>query len=207
MQDLINPIDFGQHFFFDSFEDIRIPQWMASFQWKAGSFGPLTDNAIQFVWNFDQFQRVGLGNPSGFWAHPFSKDISTFAIYNTYFSKEPCLGQNQVNITANGISSTASGFLGNAATAVSATDICGSFGGADPRTPAGFGTPAGLNRENRPDWDIKNTEAGFRWEFRVSDFRFALSHWYGWNDLPVFKFPYRQYANKTYRYGCCRKSG
>ena len=60
MQDLINPIDFGQHFFFDSFEDIRIPQWMASVQWKAGSIGPLTDNAIQFVWNFDQFQRVGL---------------------------------------------------------------------------------------------------------------------------------------------------
>jgi len=188
MQDLINPIDFGQHFFFDSFEDIRIPQWMASFQWKAGSFGPLTDNAIQFVWNFDQFQRVGLGNPSGFWAHPFSKDISTFAIYNTYFSKEPCLGQNQVQITGTGISSTASGLLAGANTAVSATDICGSFGGADPRTPAGFGTPAGLNRENRPDWDIKNTEAGFRWEFRVSDFRFALSHWYGWNDLPVFKF-------------------
>ena len=188
MQDLINPIDFGQHFFFDSFEDIRIPQWMASFQWKAGSFGPLTDNAIQFVWNFDQFQRVGLGNPSGFWAHPFAKDISTFAIYNTYFSKEPCLGQNQVDITATGISSTASGLLGNAATAVSSADICGSMGQADPRTPAGFGTPAGLNRENRPDWDIKNTEAGWRWEFRVSDFRFALSHWYGWNDLPVFKF-------------------
>ena len=162
MQDLINPIDFGQHFFFDSFEDIRIPQWMASFQWKAGSIGPLTDNAFQFVWNFDQFQRVGLGNPSGFWAHPFAKDISTFAIYNTYFSKEPCMGQNQVD-TANGV--TSSTLLNGGATVnMSPTDICGSFGANDPRTPAGFGTPAGLNRENRPDWELKNTEAGWRWE-------------------------------------------
>ena len=183
MQDVINPIDFGQHFFFDSFEDIRIPQWMASFQWKAGSWGPLTDNAIQVVWNFDQFQRVGLGNPSGFWSHPFSKDISTFAIYNTYFSKEPCITpsaapNNQfVNLLSGGVTVD-----------LNQADICGAAGVNDPRTPAGFGTASGLNRENRPDWDIDNTEAGWRWEFRVSDFRFALSHWYGWNDLPVFKF-------------------
>ncbi|MEE2981824.1 MAG: DUF1302 family protein, partial [Pseudomonadota bacterium] len=90
LQDLINPVDFGQHFFFDSFEDIRIPQWMMSVQWKAGSLGPLTDNAVQVVWNFDEFQQIGLGNPSHFWAHPFAKDTSTFAIFNTYFSVEPC---------------------------------------------------------------------------------------------------------------------
>ena len=87
MQDLINPIDYGQHFFFDSMEDIRIPQWMLSVQYKAGEIGPLTDNAFQFVWNFDQFARVGLGNPSQMWAHPFAKDMSTFGIYNTFFSK------------------------------------------------------------------------------------------------------------------------
>ena len=68
-------------------EDIRIPQWMLSVQYKAGEIGPLTDNAFQFVWNFDQFARVGLGNPSQMWAHPFAKDMSTFGIYNTYFRK------------------------------------------------------------------------------------------------------------------------
>ena len=171
LQDLINPVDFGQHFFFDSFEDIRIPQWMASVQWKAGSWGPLTDNAIQVVWNFDQFQTIGLGNPSHFWAHPFSKDISTFAIFNTYFSPEPCVS---------GATAIANGMPG--------TDVCGSLGPDDNRQASGFGAPAGLNRSNRPDWDIENTEAGWRWEFRLSDFRFAVSHWYGWNDIPVFKF-------------------
>jgi len=61
LQDLVNPVDFGQHFFLDSFEDIRIPQWIASAQWKFGSVGPTTDNALQFIWNFDEFQHVGLG--------------------------------------------------------------------------------------------------------------------------------------------------
>lgn len=173
LQDVINPVDFGQHFFFDSFEDIRIPQWMASIQYKAGSFGPLTDNAFQVVWNFDQFQQVGLGNPSQFWAHPFSKDTSTFAIFNHYFSTEPCFGPASTQVQNN---------------TANPQDICGALGPLDQRLPSGFGTPQGLNRNNRPDWDIENTEAGFRWEFRLSDFRFAVSHWYGWNDIPVFKF-------------------
>lgn len=181
LQDLINPVDFGQHFFFDSFEDIRIPQWMASIQYKAGSIGPLTDNAFQVVWNFDEFQPIGLGNPSHFWAHPFSKDTSTFAIFNTYFSVEPCVDANTAaGGNANGLNTNGTVFA--------TSDTCGSLGPNDPRLPSGFGQPVGLSHSERPDWDIENTEAGFRWEFRVSDFRVALSHWYGWGDIPVFKF-------------------
>ncbi|MEM7542037.1 MAG: DUF1302 family protein, partial [Pseudomonadota bacterium] len=171
LQDLVNPVDFGQHFFFDSFEDIRIPQWMASVQWKAGDFGPLTDNAIQFIWNFDEFQQIGLGNPSHFWGHPFAKDTSTFAIFNHYFSTEPCVA-GAVAI-ANGMSTDS---------------VCGSRGPNDQRLPSAFGTPSGLSANNRPEWELGNTEAGWRWEFRFSDFRFAVSHWYGWNDIPAFKF-------------------
>jgi hypothetical protein len=185
LQDLINPVDYGQHFFFDSFEDIRIPQWMASVQWKAGSWGPLTDNAIQVIWNFDEFQGIGLGNPSQFWAHPFSKDISTFAIYNTYFSVEPCVTPLMAEMDYS------SGYAGSAVIDTSklrSEDTCGMLGANDKRKPTGFGQPVGLSANLRPDWDIKNTEAGFRWEFRLADFRFAVSHWYGWNDVPVFKF-------------------
>ena len=184
LQDLINPVDYGQHFFFDSFEDIRIPQWMASVQWKAGSWGPLTDNAIQVIWNFDEFQGVGLGNPSTFWAHPFSKDISTFAIYNTYFSVEPCV--TPMMAAATDKKAYFATTLDNSK--LRAEDSCGYLGANDTRKPSGFGQPVGLNANLRPDWDINNTEAGFRWEFRLSDFRFAVSHWYGWNDVPVFRF-------------------
>ncbi|MGE0485337.1 MAG: DUF1302 family protein [Gammaproteobacteria bacterium] len=190
LQDVINPVDFGQHFFFDSFEDIRIPQWMASIQYKAGSFGPLTDNAFQVVWNFDEYQQVGLGNPSHFWAHPFSKDTSTFAIFNTYFSREPCFGpallNNNLTVNTPGSGLVPGGPVGNNVP-VQTSDFCSGLVG-DTRLPSGLGTPQGLNVNNRPDWDIENTEAGWRWEFRLSDFRFAVSHWYGWNDIPVFKF-------------------
>lgn len=171
MQDVINPVDFGQHFFFDSFEDIRIPQWIASVRYKPGAIGPLTNNAFQLVWNFDKFQQAGLGNPSHFWALPFSKAMSSLAISNTFFSIEPCLGP---------------GFMGTAGT--SAADFCGSAGPLDDRLPSGFGSPAGLSANHRPGWQIENTEAGWRWEFRLSDFRFALSHWYGWNDVGALRF-------------------
>ncbi len=177
MQDLVNPVDFGQHFFFDSFEDIRIPQWIASIQYRAGDIGPLTDTAIQFVWNFDEFQRVGLGNPSHPWAHPFAKDLSVFASFNHYFAVEPCVS---AAIEAEDAAMDGRPFNAN--------NVCGSGGPGDMRSPAGFGTPAGLRAELRPEWDIDNTEAGMRLEFRFKDVRFAVSYWYGWNDTPVFKF-------------------
>jgi hypothetical protein len=173
LQDIINPMDFGQHFFFDSFEDIRIPQWMASAQWKFGSFGPLTDNAVQIVWNFDRFQGVGLGNPSEMWAHPFSKDISTFGIFNTFFSPEPCVNAKTV--------------IDNPTT-MKAADVCGAYGPNDNRKASGFGALAGIDGYHMPGYKIGNTEAGARWEFRVSDWRIAISHWYGFNDAPVFRF-------------------
>jgi hypothetical protein len=137
------------------------------------------------IWNFDEFQGIGLGNPSQFWAHPFSKDISTFAIYNTYFSVEPCVTPIMKDMDYS------SGYAGSATidtTKLRNEDTCGYLGANDKRKPSGFGQPVGLSANLRPDWDIKNTEAGFRWEFRLADFRFAVSHWYGWNDVPVFKF-------------------
>ena len=175
LQDVVNPVDFGQHFFFDSFEDIRIPQWIASAQWKFGNVGPTTDNAIQFVWNFDEFQHVGLGNPSAGWAHPFSKDIATFAAFNEFFSVEPCVSSAVENAAALA-----------AGRAFAVDNVCGSRGPNDPRKPSGFGHPAGLaGGDNRPEWDIENTEAGLRWEFRLGELHIATSYYWGWNDTPI----------------------
>lgn len=179
LQDVVNPVDFGQHFFFDSFEDIRIPQWIASVQWKFGNVGPTTDNAIQLLWNFDEFQHIGLGNPSAGWAHPFSKDIATFAGFNQFFSVEPCLGIQLATQDA----------VNNPGKTFNSDIVCGSRGPNDPRLPSGFGQPAGLaGGDNRPEWDIENTEAGLRWEFRLGELHIAASYYYGWNDVPVFRF-------------------
>ncbi len=171
LQDLVNPVDFGQHFFFDSFEDIRIPQWIMSVQRKFGDIGPTTDNAVQLIWNFDEFKGVGLGNPNAAWAHPFAKEKSTFAGFNEYFSVEPCVSAGTA--IANGMA---------------ARDVCGSQGRGDHRKPSGFGQPVGLSYEDRPEWKIENTEPGLRWEFRVGEFHVAISEFYGWNDVPVFRF-------------------
>lgn len=176
LQDIINPVDFGQHFFFDSFEDIRIPQWIASAQWKFGDMGPLTDNAIQFIWNFDEFEPVGLGNPGAPWAHPFAKDKSTFAAFNTFFSVEPCLGPNSL------------GLLQAGTNGLSPADFCGANGPNDRRLPSGFGQPVGLNYEDRPEWELGNTEGGLRWEFRLGEFHTAFTAYSGFQDVPVFRF-------------------
>ncbi len=176
LQDVINPVDFGQHFFFDSFEDIRIPQWMISAQWRPGSIGPLTDTAIQLIWNFDRFQRVGGGAPYHGWAFDFfGRQIGTFALFNTYFSVEPC---------------APGGTDFNPATAGDGQIACG---GADPDgfgsgvLPSGFGTPAGLaGGENLPAWKFDNTEIAVRFEARIWKIRFALTnHWGTWDTPEV----------------------
>ncbi|MEM7466740.1 MAG: DUF1302 family protein [Pseudomonadota bacterium] len=190
LQDVLNPVDFGQHFFFDSFEDIRIPQWMLSIQYKAGAIGPLTDNAFQFVWNFDEFRPVGLGNPSHPWGHPFAKDKSVFALFNEFFTVEPCIGPRYAPQTGD-YATTGIGLTNaavNAAIAANPWARCGAFGPLDDRKPSGFGQVAGLSLEDRPEWDIKNTEPAVRWEFRFKAVRMALSHHFGWQDIPVFRF-------------------
>ena len=176
LQDLINPVDFGSHFFFDSFEDIRIPQWIASFQWRPGSFGPFTDTAVQVVWNFDEFRAVGLGNPTGAWAHPFGKQKGTFALFNTYFSPEPCLGLIE---QSNGRTFAAG-----------SPESCFNKDGSRRRDrfASGFGVPLGLSVEERPAWKFDNTEIGIRLEGRIDKVRFALTNYYGWGDTPAFQF-------------------
>jgi len=168
LQDIVNPMDFGQHFFLDAFEDIRIPQWAASLQYKAGDIGPFGETAFTAVWNFDKFIPTGLGQSSQAWAHPFGKEIGTFALFNTYFSPEPCVS-----------AATA------AATGAPNTTVCVA---GDGRMASGFGVDVGLSGFEMPKHSFSNTELGGRFEFKLGEARFALSHYYHWGDSPVFKF-------------------
>jgi hypothetical protein len=162
---------------------------MLSIQYKAGNIGPLTDNAFQFVWNFDEYKGVGLGNPSQAWAHPFAKQQSTFAIFNHYFSTEPCIGAGY-SPDGRGLAELVGGGVAgvNAALAANPNARCGAYGPNDQRLPSGFGQPVGLSYSDRPDWDIENTEPAVRWEFRFKAVRMAFTHHYGWNDVPIFAF-------------------
>lgn len=59
--DVINPVDYSRHNIYDELEDIRIPQWMFTADWRMGPNNVFDDSNLQFVWNFDEFRPNNLG--------------------------------------------------------------------------------------------------------------------------------------------------
>ena len=59
--DIINPVDFSRHNIYDELEDIRIPQWMATAEYRWGATSIFEDLNLQLVWNFDEFRPNDLG--------------------------------------------------------------------------------------------------------------------------------------------------
>lgn len=59
--DIINPVDYSRQNIYDELEDIRIPQWIATAEYRWGAVGPFDDMNLQLVWNFDEFRPSNLG--------------------------------------------------------------------------------------------------------------------------------------------------
>ena len=59
--DVINPVDYSRHNIYDELEDIRIPMWMATAEYRMGATETFDDLNLQFVWNFDKFRPSNLG--------------------------------------------------------------------------------------------------------------------------------------------------
>ncbi|MES9819218.1 MAG: DUF1302 family protein [Candidatus Thiodiazotropha sp.] len=59
--DVINPVDYSRHNIYDELEDIRIPMWMATGEYRMGATELFDDLNLQFVWNFDEFRPSNLG--------------------------------------------------------------------------------------------------------------------------------------------------
>lgn len=59
--DVINPVDYSRHNIYDELEDIRIPMWMATGEYRMGATETFDDLNMQFVWNFDKFRPSNLG--------------------------------------------------------------------------------------------------------------------------------------------------
>jgi hypothetical protein len=92
LQDIINPVDFGQHFFIEPFEDTRIPQLSAWLQHRFGDVLGMQDVAGNLVWNFDTFNPVGLGVGGTPWAVNFGDQKKAFAFDNSLFDAGLCGG-------------------------------------------------------------------------------------------------------------------
>lgn len=59
--DVINPVDYSRHNIYDELEDIRIPQWMLTAEWRMGPNEVFDDSNLSLVWNFDKFRPSNLG--------------------------------------------------------------------------------------------------------------------------------------------------
>jgi hypothetical protein len=59
--DIINPVDYSRHNIYDELEDIRVPQWIATAEYRWGAVGPFDDMNLQIVWNFDKFRPSNIG--------------------------------------------------------------------------------------------------------------------------------------------------
>ena len=59
--DVINPVDYSRNNIYDELQDIRIPMWIATAEYRMGATDTFDDTNIQFVWNFDKFRPNNLG--------------------------------------------------------------------------------------------------------------------------------------------------
>ena len=59
--DVINPVDYSRNNIYDELQDIRIPMWIFTAEYRMGATEVFDDTNIQFVWNFDKFRPNNLG--------------------------------------------------------------------------------------------------------------------------------------------------
>lgn len=87
LQDVVNPVNFGEHFFIDLFDDTRVPLWSALFEHRFGQVGPFRDLAGSLVWVFDRYTSLGFGHSAQPWSIGFGRTIDAFAFGNDLFGQ------------------------------------------------------------------------------------------------------------------------
>lgn len=94
LQDIVNPVNFADHFFIDPFDDTRIPLWSALFEHRFGDVGAFKQLAGSVVWVFDRYTPLGFGNGAQPWAIGFGRELGTFAFGNDLFGDAIFPGEN-----------------------------------------------------------------------------------------------------------------
>jgi hypothetical protein len=99
LQDVVNPVNFSDHFFIDPFDDTRIPLWSALFEHRFGDVGIFKELAGSAVWVFDRYTSLGFGQPGQPWAIGFGRELGAFAFGNDIFGQAifPQVDGKQVN--------------------------------------------------------------------------------------------------------------
>lgn len=59
--DVVNPVDYSRNNIYDELQDIRIPMWMLTGEYRMGPVSVFQDLNMQLVWNFDKFRPDPIG--------------------------------------------------------------------------------------------------------------------------------------------------
>ncbi|MAC32854.1 MAG: DUF1302 domain-containing protein [Haliea sp.] len=158
--DIINPVDFSRHNIYDELEDIRIPQWIATAEYRWGATEVFDDINLQVVWNFDEFRPNALGQGG-----------SPYAILDagSFFR-----GMN----TCWEYGCTVSNFV-----------PAGALGLDDPGFLAADFAPGvlGIRQVDLPSWKPSNTQGGIKLEGVYRDVGFSLNYYHFFQQLPVLR--------------------
>lgn len=98
LQDIVNPVNFGEHFFIDLFDDTRVPLWSVLAEHRFGKVGPFKDLAGSIVWAFDRFTPLGFGHPAQPWSIGFGRTLDAFVFGNDLFGEALFPNQGDVNM-------------------------------------------------------------------------------------------------------------
>jgi hypothetical protein len=159
--DIINPVDFSRHNIYDELEDIRIPQWIATAEYRWGATNMFEDINVQLVWNFDEFRPNDLGQGGT----PYSiLDAGSFfrAMNNCW--ENGCTVSNFVPAAALGIPD-------------------------DPGlVAADFGPGViGIRDVDLPGWGLNETQGGIKVEGVFKSVGFSLNYYTLYQQLPVLR--------------------
>jgi len=163
--DVINPVNYARQNIYDELEDIRIPQWIATAEFRFGATGVFDDLNVQAVWNFDEFSPNNLGQGGT----PYSiLDASSFF-------------RSMNNCWENGC--TVSNFVPAQALIAAGAPL------PDPTDPgllaADFGPGViGIRQANVPDWSLDNTQGGLKLEGVYKSVGFSLNYYHYFQQLP-----------------------
>jgi hypothetical protein len=166
--DIINPVDYSRQNIYDELEDIRIPQWIATAEYRWGATSIFEDLNVQLVWNFDKFRPNDLGQGG--------------TPYEILGAGSFFRGMN--NCWENGC--TVSNFLPAQALIANGAPL------PDLDDPgllaADFGPGViGIRQVNEPDWEVGNTQGGIKVEGVYNSVSFSLNYYHFYQQLPVLR--------------------
>ena len=145
--DVINPVDYSRHNIYDELEDIRIPQWMLTAEYRMGAAAGFEDLNFSVVWNFDKFRPSNLGQGGTPYqilaAGEFFRGMKNCWDYG-------CTVANFAGLPVEGT------------TGLAATDFA----------PGSIG----IRQANLPEWKLDNTQIGFKIEGVFKEIGFSLNY-------------------------------